>query len=375
MLQSLYRRHLSRLDEKSVRAHIRKTRLSEWRAIYRKMPLVRTVEWSSGKQREFDDFWRAALGRKIPNYWHRLYESLNGVYRPDYLPEILFTTVIEPSLNPFHEARALQDKTLAPLLYDHVLPGVRTPRTLLSRTPRGFADGDYSPLTLSSALALFSDLGDAVIKRAVGSSSGRDVRFLTMRSGVDERTGERAADILAAFGNHLIVQERVIPHPALSALYPRAVNALRVITYRRGDYIGVCPVTLRVGAGGGEVDNVHAGGIVVAVDEGGRLFPTGYRLRRGDCRETYTAHPDTGEIFSGRQVPLYGEILRAARVFHARTPGMGVVSWDFTASAEGEVILIEANLVGGGVWFPQIASATPLFGKDTAEMVRGFRKQ
>ena len=49
------------------------------------------------------------------------------------------------------------------------------------------------------------------------------------------------------------------------------------------------------------------------------------------------------------------------------------MNWDFTIAADGAPVLIEANVIGGSVWLPQMAHGVGPFGDKTAEVLRWLR--
>ena len=58
---------------------------------------------------------------------------------------------------------------------------------------------------------------------------------------------------------------------------------------------------------------------------------------------------------------------------HITVPQLGVVNWDFTLNENGVPILIEANVVSGSVWLPQMAHGKTPFGDHTAEVLKWLR--
>jgi hypothetical protein len=129
----------------------------------------------------------------------------------------------------------------------------------------------------------------------------------------------------------------------LAAVYPHAVNTLRVLTCARGDGRTpvVCAALLRVGVGGSDVDNASRGGIFVGVDQAtGRLFAEGRRFLRfgGDA---FAVHPDTGFRFEGFELPYFGAALATARAAGAHLPH-ALIGWDIAIAEDGPV-LIEGN--------------------------------
>ncbi len=341
----------------------------EWIAILRKAKLYNDIKWTDAQQRQFDDFWIKNYGKKISNRWHKLYESINGVFCVEYIPEIIYSTRIEPQINSKKYCEVYSDKSLNCALYNGVVDGVRTPKEYLSKDERSFFGENREKISESSAIAYLGDIGDAVIKPTVDSSSGHDIRVLCMHNGIDEKTGDRAEDILRYYKKNFIVQEKIVPHPDFAKLYEKSVNTIRLITYLCETGVSNTPVSMRIGSGGSEVDNIHSGGMVVGVSNEGVLGKKAYRLGYGDSKEYYTVHPDTNIEFDGYKLPLIEKMREAAYKLHTITPNVGMISWDFTINNEAEIIVIEANYTGQSAWFPQIVNEKPLFGEMTPEIL------
>lgn len=210
----------------------------------------------------------------------------------------------------------------------------------------------------------------AFIKVSTDTSSGRGVRMLNMNAGIDQIQSEDLEEVFKKMGQDFIVQEKIIPHPAFAKLYPHAINTLRVVTYLTQNEIKTAPIAMRIGQGGGVIDNAHAGGMFVGVTDDGRLCKEAFT----EYQKRYTIHPDTGVAFEGYQIPCVPDIRDAAMKLHERVPMLQFVSWDFTVDADSNIVLIEANLHSQSVWFPQIANGKAMFGNDTAEMLRLARK-
>src|SRR5699024_6135545 len=64
------------------------------------------------------------------------------------------------------------------------------------------------------------------------------------------------------------------------------------------------------------------------------------------------------------------EVIRAAKEMHEKTPHMRIISWDFTIDSNEEIVLLEINIFGQSVWFPQLVSGKLIFGDNTEKMMR-----
>lgn len=348
--------------------------IAEWIAILRKKPLYKDIKWTKEQQKQFDEFWKRNYGKKISNRWHRLYESVSGVHRIDYLPEIIYTTKIAPKVNDYTYCKVYADKNLNELFYNKRIEGVRTPEYFIFNNHGRFYDGNRHLISLKKAVEIISDIGEAVVKPTVDSSSGNNVLIVNMIDGKDTRSGITAQEIVKKYKSNFTVQEKIKPNKELSTLYPTSINTLRVISYVCGDKIGVAPISLRLGGGGSEVDNIHAGGMSISVAEDGSLAKCAYRLGYGDSSECFESHPDTGVVFDGYKLSFIDRIISAATRLHEMTANIGMVSWDLTLDGDGNIVVVEVNLRGQSVWFPQMLSGQSFYGEDTEKMLQSLKK-
>lgn len=351
-----------------------KTWLVEWIAIIRKKPLYKHIKWTKEQQKEFDEYWKKNYGKKISNRWHKLYEASNGVHRIDYLPEIIYSTKIEPKLNNYTYCSVYADKNLNDLFFNNRIENVRTPDCFLSNNHGHFYDNNRNIISKEKAFDTISNVGKAVIKPTVDSSSGHDVIIVDMREGKDVRSGKSSQDIFEHYKNNFIVQEKIKPCNELSILYPHSINTLRVISYIFEDEIHVAPLSLRIGGNGSEVDNIHAGGVSIAVSNDGVLAKCAYRLGYGDSFECFENHPDTNITFEGYKLSFIDRLINTAKRLHEMTANIGIISWDFTVDNEDNIVVIEANFKGQSVWFPQMLSGESFYGENTEKMLQIIRK-
>ncbi len=347
-----------------------KTRFFELRAIKRKKKFYSSVKWSKEQQFQFDNYWKNNYGKKIPNKWHKLYQSANGVFNVEYMPEIIFSTEIEQSLNDYYQVRVFADKNLNDVLFNGKIDNVRTPKTYLYNAFGRFYDGNRNIITREKAIEILALLSSAVIKPTIDSSSGRDVNILDMQSAINVKTGETAEQIIDKYRTNFIVQEKILPNEELKTIYPNAINTMRVITYLLNGDVYTCPISLRMGGNGSEVDNIHAGGMSIAVGDDGVLADCAYRLGYGDKSDKYYEHPDTKVKFGGYRLSFVNSVVEAAKKLHVYTNGVGLISWDFTVNDKNEIIVIEANYKGQSSWFPQMLSGKSLFGDNTSKILR-----
>ncbi len=195
-------------------------------------------------------------------------------------------------------------------------------------------------LPLASIVDAARDV-DVFCKEVLGEQ-GTNVFRLQVAAGAIAIDGRPATldDLAARLRSRHLLQQRVVQHPALAALYPASINTLRIVTVRDGATVRhfSMPV-LRTGVGGGVVDNWIAGGLLVVVDAAtGRLRGPG-RSIRGVVHER---HPDTGVVFDGHAIPHFDASLQLCLRLHGDIPELHSIGWDIAITADGPTV-IEGN--------------------------------
>lgn len=342
---------------------IRKYQDSRRRAIYEK------IELTTEQKKAIDELYLNNYGEKIPYTWHRHYTAFTGHFDVRYFPELLFIPEFERYCNLYPEfVKAFCDKNLLP--YVAKAAGVKMPKALLTSTRGYIKDLDNHPVTYQYALNWISNAGEIFVKPSINTGSGSGCALLQMKDGKDLYSGQKAEDILKGLGKDFVIQERIRCSEDVSRIHKESCNTFRVVTYRWKNTIFSFPVIMRIGRNNNHVDNAHAGGIFIGVENDGNLKPTAFT----EFNEKYAVHPDSGVVFANYNVAGFDQVVNAAKNMHNMLPQLGLVNWDFTIDETNTPMLIEANTRGGGVWVIEMSHGTGPFGDNTEEVLRWMRE-
>ena len=334
----------------------------------KRVAITESVTLTKDQEKEIDEFYIKHYGKKIPYVWHKNFMAHSGKFDAGYFPELLYIPEFEHFMNLHPEyCDAFADKNVLPILANAV--GVKMPATILSSVNGILRDADYNVITRDEAIAILRDRGDVFMKPSVDSCSGRGCVLAHLQDGSDTRSGKALTEILHSMGSDFVVQEKIVCHPSISQIYEGSVNTFRIITYIWKGEICLIPIIMRIGSGGSYLDNAHAGGMFIAVDEDGTLHKTAMT----EFNTQFTEHPDTHLVFEGYKIDLLPKAIADAKKMHALMPQIGVVNWDFTIDCQGDPLLIEANLKGGSIWLSQMAHGCAPFGEKTAEVLEWIR--
>lgn len=184
------------------------------------------------------------------------------------------------------------------------------------------------------------------------SKKGMDIHKLDYEAGKIFLNGEMCTEeSVEKFINDItaqsdfIVQERLVQHPYISAIYSLSINTVRIVTVNNlksfnSDDVYVLGGELRIGANGNFTDNISAGGVKVGIDIDGKLCRYGYFSSKYGTKTT--VHPDTGTVFEGYYVPFYKEALDLCKRAHSLMKEIHLIGWDIAITEKGPV-LIEGN--------------------------------
>jgi len=102
------------------------------------------------------------------------------------------------------------------------------------------------------------------------------------------------------------------------------------------------------------------GGVVCSVKPDGELYEIGYD--NTTCNQVRTH--SCGKKFEGYTIPCYEKIKQKAMELHKKLGDFRIVSWDFSLSPQEDPVLIEVNMIYGGIMYHQLGQG-PLFGEKT----------
>lgn len=335
----------------------------------RRIEIFSRVNLTSQQQKEIDDLYEQNYGKKIPYIWHRYYTAFTGKFDKYYFPELLFIPEFERFMNlNTSYAKVFEDKNVLPYVAQSA--SVKMPKIMFSRTAGIIRNSKNEIVSESELISSLSDLGEAFVKPSIDSCSGQGCQVIDVKNGIDIISRDSIEWILKNKGDDWVIQERIVCHESIRKIYANSVNTFRVMTYRWKNEILCTPSIMRIGQGGANVDNAHAGGMFIAIDNDGTL----HREAFTEFRSAFTEHPNTHVVYENYKIDLFPKVLEAAVKCHSLIPQLGSINWDFTIDQDGEPVLIEANIVGGSVWLFEMAHGCGIFGEKTPEILRWLRK-
>lgn len=335
----------------------------------RRVELYSKVSYSKTEEEEIQKYYIENYGRKIDLRWHRLYQSFTGNFDKRYFPEILFSSDLELKLCNRVIASQLTDKCMVELLYGSV-ENLYIPKTTVLCASGIFYNQNREIISNNEAISLISNCGKKIIKKIKDSDSGRGVLIVDIKDGIDKKNNKSVEELLKEFKDDFIIQEMITNREDIRNIYDKSLNTFRIITYTCNGKLYHAPIVMRIGQAGCEVDNIHAGGMFIGVNDDGGLLDTAYT----EFQQVYKIHPDSRIKFKDCSIDGIDRVIDIAYKCHGLTPHMGMISWDFCIDEKDRVVLIEVNIKGQSIWFPQMAHGKSFFGDNTEYMLNMIKK-
>lgn len=202
----------------------------------------------------------------------------------------------------------------------------------------------------ADAISFLSRIEDFMIKPLDGSC-GVGIRKLKSS---DFSSPEEAYEKLWASDGNALLEELIIQHPAVAAIYPGSVNTVRAVTLYKDGKARVITTCFRMGNNGNHVDNLNNGGMVVPVDE-----KTGHISLRAMDKEkkVYANHPTTGCAIQGFTFPDWEKAMDMVCQAALEIPQIGYMGWDIAFTPDGPVLVEGNEYPGNGLL--QLPEHTP----------------
>jgi hypothetical protein len=300
----------------------------------------------------------------------KIYSLTSGISSANFIPDNLFYWIIEPSLNRLRTSFAYADKNF----YEKFYTPEFFPKGILHCINHSFYDSHYNLIkSLDQDLlkSLLADYRQIVIKPSTDSSGGRNIQFFTETDGtfVNPQNEILSSEYLNRIRNSdFVIQERIISHTFYARFNPTSLNAVRLMTYRSvvTEKIEVVCGILKVGAPGSNVDNLHAGGTVVAISKSGELSHFGV-CGDGTLIHHLCADPDI-ELKDVGLAYNYDRMVDAATITASQVLNFRLISFDMCIDSTGSPRIIEINLSNQGTALYQVCRG-PLLGDFTDEIL------
>ena len=335
-----------------------------------RIKLANQVTLTKQQINEIRELFKSYLGKKTSLLWHKYYQSLSGSYDKRYIPEIIYAEM-ELLFNDSNIANAFSNKVIQHKYFVNT-PGVYIPKFFAQVHEKRWYTLDMHEISIKEVAEIFQQAGRVFAKPISDSSSGIGCEIIKIIGGKESKTGLDISEFLNKYSDNYMFEEVIECSEDISRLHPNSVNTFRIMSYRLEGEIFLCPTIMRIGRNNNEVDNAHAGGVVVALSDDGVIVS---KNAVTEFNERFLKHPNTNIVFENYRINGLGKVVSAVKSLHASIPGVGFASWDMTINKEGIPTFIEVNLISQSPWLPQMAHGKGMFSDNTEKMLEKLKEK
>jgi len=281
------------------------------------------------------------------------------------LPMELCVKCIEPILTPAEYRQYYSDKNS----FGKIFPGINMPYVYLRNIRGLFFDNDYNCLNGDPLFELEQKSVEKFVLKPSLEESGRGVRIFKKTNGfyVDKDNTVFSLDYLNKFyKKDYLIQECVSQSTFNSYFNPTSINTIRIATYRdvKTHDVRYLRAVMRIGRKGTEIDNSHAGGSFVGINEDGVLG----KYLCNQWGEKVSVFNDIDFENNNFVINNYQSIKQFAIKIGEMVVHHDLVAMDIAIDSENKPQLIEINVGGFSGKLFQLTSGT-VFGEYTDDVM------
>ncbi len=334
---------------------------------------VKTNVLSKEQKQEIDSFYKKNYGKKIPYIWHNFIVNLNNKFDVRYMTPRIFIKITE-KLNSNLDS-VIYDKNF---LYNIAnSANIKVPKRFFYSIKNLFFDFDNNMISKEDFYKGMSNIGEVFIKptQIINSGYAKNCRLINVIDGVDVYSGEKIKNIVEKdYNKDFIVQERVVCHESISAIYPNSVNTFSIYTFIwNGEVKTINKPVLKIGMNGSVTDysGIQKEGLIISIDNEGVLPESALCINQ---YKWYDSHPNTGLIFKNHKIKNFPKVFEVAKKLHSRIPWLGFCKWDISIDIDGEPVLMEVESPGEMLQ-QQVLYKEGFFGEYTEELLHWLKNK
>ncbi len=310
------------------------------------------------------------LKKSINPLWYLAFQEISGNKTIQYIPEDVYYTVVEPTLNNKQLSKAFADKNF----YHQYIEADLLPDIIVRNINGVYYDSGFNPILPATNIDnIINQEQEVIIKPAIDTGGGKGVDLFTKKQGETFQNKEghmlTLNYIRKTYRSNFVIQKKINQHAYFKQFNPTSVNTVRIFTYRSvsDEQVHVLHALLRIGKPESITDNQASGGVSVYIDGNGQL--NNYAVNKmGDKFYEYGGIK-LGEVPA---VPRFSELVTLAGQIATKDYYSRVLGFDFTIDQSGQIKVIEVNNLNNEINFYQMNHG-PLFGQFTEEVINYCR--
>jgi len=280
-----------------------------------------------------DEYALEVLGDRKYSPWIYVYTAIKHSFIEGWFPEYYSDLVVRPLTDGKYGNLAII-KTLT----NRILQTRAIPDTAYLIDGIVFSH-DFKPIGLRNALDVIFKDSEIVFFKLNDSASGKGVKKI-------ERDTFKMSDFLNKHDG--CFQSIIVPHVFFDEINKSSTATIRLTTVRNNiGEVSARAAYLRVSRDN-EKYVTSDSGVRIPIDiDSGLLGEFGFM---NDW--SYSAkHPDSGFIYSGKQIPYFSDAKQLCISLHESFPHFMLIGWDFCIDKNNEVKIMEWNANGAGILF------------------------
>lgn len=196
-----------------------------------------------------------------------------------------------------------------------------------------YINRDYFFLGTKEELETFLNKHEYFIYKPVDGLGGHDVKKVyakdvELNNFYDELTNK-----------HILLEEFIVQHPAISSFTDKSVNTIRVMSFGYNGHSEILCAMMRIGDGKHDVDNFHQGGMGAIVDiETGEIISDAI----DKDNNSFEYHPVSNIKFKGFKIPNWDKVKDMVLKAALQNEHIHVVGWD-VAITKDSCTFVEGN--------------------------------
>lgn len=281
------------------------------------------------------------------------------------MPMEVCVSVVEPILTPAEYRPYYSDKNS----FGKILQGIKQPYVYVRNIRGFFFDNDYNSIMEDPLKELERNKVDRFVLKPSRADSGRGVKIFRNNNGqyiASDNTVFSLELLNKAYKQDYLIQECVSQSSFNSFFNPTSINTLRIATYKdvKTGEVHYLRAVMRIGRKGTEVDNSHAGGSFVGIDENGVLG----KYLCNQWGERVSVFNDIDFENNTFRVPDYERVKQFAIKIGEKVVHHNLVAMDIAIDSDNNPQLIEINVGGFSGKLFQLTSGT-VFGDYTDDVM------
>ena len=320
--------------------------------------------------KKYKQKWSRIFHGKIDLRWLQLYSSSTKINSPDFVPENIFYSIIEPLLNEQTFSLSYSDKNFYDLFYNEGL----FPVTILRNIDGYYFDTAYHPITLTNDEQLFEVLSgnDMILIKpslSLESGGGKDVELFVFKNGKFTNKTDYSLtfkNLQTLYKQNFIIQKYLHQHSFFEQFNQSSLNTIRVFTYRSPvtNNINILHCILRVGAKNQHVDNFRVGGFAIGINSKGLLNNFAFNKHGQKSYKVNEINLSDNKFI----IPFFDKIQTKAKQIAERNIHQRLLGLDIAIDKLNNIRCVEVNNESNDINIYQLNNGT-LFGEFTEEVI------